>query len=246
MSDYPSLARRSNFCVLPTLCLVFDAFQSIGLIETLGGLLGGRRPIDIFSNISGIVEGSRTALHTFPDLFRCRRSRLSTNECIDPCLQMPELTLDEAALSESSAEEGRIDSNQNPGPLAESQSRKEKAAPEKNFKDGNETHGCIIVFLNKLANGVSHGAVLICWLCSRGCPSCGSNLLGWLQSWDQVCAGICCDMEDRVDAEREHCERVLWCDEPDKCHDFTLLARCCTQGLHERTNASIGHSHQLQ
>lgn len=60
------------------------------------------------------MECSRTALNTSPNLLGSRRSRLRTNERIDSCLQLSELALDKAALSESGAEEGSVDGDQDP------------------------------------------------------------------------------------------------------------------------------------
>jgi len=46
-----------------------------------------------------------------------------------------------------------------------------------------------------------------------------SYRLGWLDSRNEVCAGVGCDVEDGVDGVRQHGEVVLGREEPDKGHD---------------------------
>ncbi len=74
---------------------------------------------NVLANIGNIMELSRTALNTVPNLSGRRRSRLSTNKAVDSCLQFSELILYEGALSESCTEEGSVDGDQDPGTPAE-------------------------------------------------------------------------------------------------------------------------------
>ena len=82
---------------------------SIEIVEHLGSFLRSRRSAHILSNISRIMECSRAALDTLPNLLNRRRSRLCTNKGIDSRLQLSELALNEAALSEAGTEEGGVD-----------------------------------------------------------------------------------------------------------------------------------------
>ena len=149
-------------CMCPPLdCLCFTNTLAFATIPyrwssrgCLGSLFGSSRSIDVLSDIGSIVEGSRTALDTLPNLLSCRRSRLSTNKGIDSCLQLSELALNEAALGESGAEEGSVDSNQDPGPLLEGNGGEKESPPEEDLENSNEAHGGIIVFLDELANRV--------------------------------------------------------------------------------------------
>lgn len=193
----------------------------------LGSLLRGRRSVHIPSNISGIVERPRAALDSLPDLLGGRRNRLRTNEVVNSRLQVSELALHETALGEAGAEEGGVDGDQDPGALGEGDGGEEESDPEHDFENGDEAHGGVIVFLDELADGGGHGVGLHGGLRSRGGAGGGGDLLRWLQGWDQVCAGVGCDVEDRVDAEGEHCEGVLRGEEPDKGHGCQFLLACC-------------------
>ena len=214
---------RSFVCASPTHS-IFAFRVPIERAEYLGSLLRGWCSVHILSNIGSIVECSRTALNTFPNLPGRRGSGLRTDEGVDSCLQLSELAFDEGALSESGSEEGGVDGDQNPRTLAECDGGEEESAPEKDFEDGDESHGRIIVLLNELPNGVGCWVGLVCGLRSWGCAGYGSHLLGWLQSWYQVCASVGCDVEDRVDAEGEHCKGVLRGEEPDKCHSYYFVS----------------------
>jgi hypothetical protein len=132
------------------------------------------------------------------------------------------LALNESALSEASTEEGGVDSDQNPRTLLECDSREEKTAPEQDFEDSDEAHGSIIVFLDELANHISVWVCLGGWLGAGAGTCCGSNWLARLDGGNEVCAGIGRDVEDRVDTEWEHSERVLGREEPDEGHSQVL------------------------
>jgi hypothetical protein len=151
---------------------------------------------DVLANIGSIMELSRTALNTIPNLSGCRRSRLSTNKAVDSCLQLSELALNEGALCESCTEEGSVDGDQDPGTAAECNGGQQKTAPEEDLENGDEPHRCIVVFLDKLANGVCHSVWLHSWLGAWGCARGWCHLLRWLESWDQVCASVGGDVED--------------------------------------------------
>jgi hypothetical protein len=73
-------------------------------------------------------------------------------------------------------------------------------------------------------DGVSKCAGLVLWLgrwrCA--CSCCLGNR--WLNSGDEVCAGVGSDMEDGVDAEGQHCKGVLGGEEPDECHSYGIVS----------------------
>ena len=83
----------------------------------LRSLLLGWGTADVFPNISSIVERPCTRLDTCPDISSRRRGRLGTNEAVDSCLKLSELSFNESGLSESGTEEGSVDCDQNPGAL---------------------------------------------------------------------------------------------------------------------------------
>jgi len=137
---------------------------------------------------------------------------------IDSRLQLTERALNEARLSESCAEEGGVDGDQDPRTLLEGDGGEEDTAPEKDLEDSNKTHGGVIVFLDELANHVSVWAGLGGWLGGWAGTWGGSNWLAGLDGWNEVCAGVGCDVEDGVDTEGEHGEGVLRSEEPDEGH----------------------------
>lgn len=58
-------------------------------------------------------------LDSLPDLSRGRRDALAANEGVNSRRQVLELVLDEAALGETGAEEGRVQSQEDPGASGE-------------------------------------------------------------------------------------------------------------------------------
>jgi len=118
------------------------------------------------------METSSATLDNIPDL-SCRWwNTLSTDQAVNSGLQLSELGLDERALSESCAEEGSVNGDQDPGALGEGESREEETEPEADFEDGDETHGGVIVFLDELANHIGGGV----------------GLVGWLGAWGGTCS----------------------------------------------------------
>ena len=142
------------------------------------------------------MERSRTTFNAIPDLSSCRGSRLRTNKAVNSCLQLSELTLNEATLSEACAEECSVDSGQDPGASAKCNGGHEKAAPEEDFENSDESHGKVIVFLDEFTNGIGNRVWLVGWLGRGRCTCCSGNLLRWLESWDQVGTSVGCDVEN--------------------------------------------------
>ena len=104
--------------------------DSLYCLVHLGGFLGCRlRSVHISSNIGHIVELSRPALNTLPNLTSGRGCSLTTNKRIHTCSQMGYLTFDKSALSEASAQEGCIQNQENPGAFRENDSSQEEAEP---------------------------------------------------------------------------------------------------------------------
>jgi hypothetical protein len=156
------------------------------------------------ANIGDIVEGACSTLNAIPNLSSCRWGTLRTNKRIYSGGQVAELPLDEAALGETCAEEGSVDGDQNPGSFGENEGSAQNTEPKGNLEDGYETHGKIIVFLDEPSDGVLEGRGLVLGLRRWGCSCSRRNLLGWLQSWEEVCAEVCCNVKDRVNSEWEH------------------------------------------
>lgn len=164
--------------------------------HVLRGLLLRWGATNVLANISGIMKRPGATLDTIPDLSRRWWNTLSTNQAVNSSFQLPELTLDEAALGESCAEEGSVDSDQDPGALSEGESGEEETEPETDFKNGHETHGGVIVFFDELADHIGGWVCLVCWLGAWGSTCSWCNRLRGLNSGDEVCAGVSCDVED--------------------------------------------------
>lgn len=209
-------------------------------------LLGrGLRPTKVLAEISGVVEGVSASLDGTPDLTSCWRSRLSTDKAVNSGTKLSELTLNEAALCVSCTEEGGVHNNQDPRSLGEDDGGEENTTPEQDLENGNKTHRGIIVLLDELANGISDGIWLEGLLSSwRGAGS-WCDCLWRLNGWNEVGSGVGGSVENRVDTEWEHSQRVLRREEPDKCHSCRKLARASAANI-EDTNPNIEHSHQKQ
>lgn len=182
------------------------------------------------SNIGSIVEFSGGTLNGIPDLSGNWWSRLGTNKAVDSGLQLPELSLNEAALSESSTEESSVNGDQDPRSPGEEDRGKEDSGPKEDLKDGDKTHGGIIIFLDEPSNHISVGVWCECRLGSwRGTSS--SGLLRWLEGWKEIGSGVGRNVENGVDSEWEHGERVLRREEPDEGHSqvLNILIRCKSQ-----------------
>ena len=151
----------------------FIFVEDLQVKARLCSLLRSRRTIDVFPNISGIVESPCTTLDSIPNLSSGRRSRLSTCERIDSGLKLSELTLYEAGLSEAGAEECGVQSDEDPGALLEGDGGEEDTAPEEDLQDGDETHGGIVVFFYELADEVSGWVGFVGWLSTWGCGGSG-------------------------------------------------------------------------
>lgn len=149
---------------------------------------------------------------------------MSANKRVDSGLNLFELALDEAGLSVSCTEEGSVNCNQNPRSLAEGNGGEQEAAPKEDFENSDEPHRCVIVFFDELANQIGSGVSLVSWLSAWRSRLC-SNLRR-LEGWNQVRASVGCDMEDRVNTEWEHCERVLRGEEPNEGHTWIFVSRC--------------------
>ena len=177
--------------------------------EDLRSLLLSWRTTDVSPNISRIMELPRAGFDTLPNTSSSWRRRLSTNKAVDSCLKLSELSLHESRLSEAGAQEGSVDCDQDPGALGEGDCRQEETAPEENLEDSNETHGRVIVFLDELPDCLSERVGLKIRLGRWGCARYWCLGYGWLNGGNEVCTGIGCNVEDRVDAKGKHGERIL-------------------------------------
>lgn len=176
------------------------------------------------------MELLRSVLDSLPYLSCDRGDALATNEGIDSRGQVLKLVLDEAALGEAGAEEGRVQSQQDPGAPGEDEGGAEKAEPQHNLKDGHEAHGQVVVLLHEAADGLSERGGLVGWL--RGGRGAGwGHDGGWGgDGGDEVGARVGRDVEDGVDAEWEHGEGVLGGEEPDERHHWYILAYDPSEG----------------
>lgn len=164
------------------------------------------------------MELTSTGLNTVPNLSRRWWDTLSSNQSINTGTDALELSTDKCRLRVTRSQESSIDSEQDPGALSKDDGRSQEAAPEEDLEDGNEAHGKIVVLLDELADGVGEGGCLVGWL-GAGCGAGWSVDLGWwLEGWENVLAGVGCDVEYGVDAEWEHGKWVLWGEEPDEGH----------------------------
>jgi hypothetical protein len=137
-----------------------------------------------------------------------------------------ELALHEGALRKSGAEEGSVDADEDPRTSGEHDSGEQEPAPEEDLEEGHEPHGCVVVFLDELADVISQRVGFGGGLASGGG---GGDLLRWLESWNQICAGVGRNVEHGVHAKREHGQRVLGSKEPYECHG-------CEGGFSKRSN----------
>jgi len=128
------------------------------------------------------------------------------------------------ALCETRTKESGVDGDQDPGTAAEGNSRKEETAPEKNLKNSNETHGSIIVFLDKLTDSIGSGVGLESWLGASWRSCSRADLLRWLDGGNKVGSSVGCDVEDRVYTEGKEGEGVLRREEPYEGHSCRILA----------------------
>lgn len=162
------------------------------------------------------MELTGKALDGLPSLTSSRRGALSANEVVDADLKVAERVLDVAALSKAGAEEDGVDDDQDPGAALEEDDVEEDTEPEDELNVGNNRHGRIVVLLNETANRVGHGVLSVLGL-GAGRGTGGRGHLGrGHESRDQVRTSIGSDVEDRVDGEGKHGDRVLGHEEPDK------------------------------
>lgn len=180
-------------------------------------LLGRSTTIHVSSDVGSVMELSGTTLDAFPDLSSNRGSALSADERVNSGTGLRERVLNVAALSEAGAEERGVQSNQDPRSTLEKDGGEQKTDPEKNLESGYDRHGGVVVLLDKSPNAVGQRAAYRGLAAGRGTSRIGGGLRG-REGWDDVGAGIGCDVEDGVDAVGKQSEGVLRREEPDKGH----------------------------
>lgn len=122
------------------------------------------------------------------------------------------------ALTETGAEEGGVNGKQDPAPTLEKDGREEETDPEGNFETGDNGHGGVIVLLDKGADGIGERMRGVGGLYTVGAwGGLGSRGDGR----NDRRAGVGREVEDGVDEVREHGDRVLGGEEPDKGHDYS-------------------------
>lgn len=140
--------------------------------------------------------------------------------CVSAGSQLTNGLLDKGALGIAGAEERKVDNQQDPASLGESQSGEDQAEKQGDLEGSDNTHASIVVLLDEATNGLGERVLLAGGLgvggAGRGRTS--STLGRRLESGDQVHATVGSDMEDGVDAEGQESEDQLAGVEPDQSH----------------------------
>lgn len=189
--------------------------SNIALARCLLGLLGDRGLLSSVtanvSHVSGLLDG---ALDGGPALTDGRGHILTVGNGISASSELTDSLLDKGALGEASSHEHSVDDEKDPRSLLEEDSRAKKTEPQKDFENGNECHGSVVVVLNEVANGVGQcGALLL---------TGGRDRLG-LKSGQEVGASVGGNVEDRVDGKGQDSKRNLSGEEPGKGHCCELV-----------------------
>lgn len=195
-SNHP-LSPGTRGCRIPPALFQPPHVENPGL--SLRGLLGCSRTVDVAGDIGGVVEGTRAALDALPDLSEGWGCGLGADEGVDAGFELLELVLDEGALGEAGAEEDGVDGEEDPGAGGEDDGGEEDAEPEDDLEEGDKAHGCVVVLLDEPPDVVGGGVGF-----GGGLAAGGRDLLRGLEGWEEVCAGVCRDVEDGVDAEGKH------------------------------------------
>ena len=172
--------------------------------------------------ISSLLD---TALDGLPSLANDWWHVLSVGDGVTAGAELVDGALDKGTLVEAGAEEDGVDDDEDPGALLEENGGAEEAEPEHDLEDGDDGHAEVVVVLDKITDGVAEGGRgwLLAWL---------SGWL-WLESWDQVGAGVGCNVEDRIDGEWQDSKSSLLGEEPDKGHDWIAVSICVIFPLKE-------------
>jgi hypothetical protein len=132
--------------------------------------------------------------------------------------ELADSLLDERALRVAGAEERQVDDQEHPATLGESDSGQNKAEQQGDLESSDNTHAGIIVLLDESSNGLGEGRLLGGGLGAGGGGRGRGGRSSGLQGRNQVHAAVGCDVEDRVDAERQKSQDELARVQPDESH----------------------------
>lgn len=140
------------------------------------------------------------------------------NLLVDAGSSLSKGALHELTLGEPGSQEDGIDSQEDPGTLAECKSREKEAEPKENLERSDQHHGGVIVLLDKLADGI--GKRRLGLGSARRRWSAAWCDLGRLNRGNEIGTSVGRNVEDRVDGEREQSERDLSGEQPDQAYYF--------------------------
>lgn len=142
------------------------------------------------------------------------------------------------ALTETGAQEGAVNGQQDPAPTLEEDGRQEEAGPQRNLEARDDGHRRVIVLLDEIADGVGERVRVVLRLATRR----GGALGGRDDGRDDSGASVGREVEDRVDAVGEHGDRVLGREKPDQGHHYN--GNPCQSN--STINGQRGHDHEVQ
>lgn len=172
---------------------------------------------------------SRSTLHSVPDLAGYGWGTLGTDKVVDARLEPGEGILRVTALGEAGAQECRVESEENPGPALEEDGTQKQTDPEEDLETRDYRHRSIVVLLDKGTESLSSRVLGVLRLGTRRRTGGRAQLLRWDNRWDQVCANVGGDVENRIDAVGEQSERPLGHKEPHKSHHYEVSRSNGTQ-----------------
>lgn len=182
------------------------------------GLLGGRggSTSSVLGQVGRSVELARTHFDAVPDLAGGGWGRLVGGERVDTGLEQAERILGVAALGDTSAKEGSVETQEDPRTALEKDGSEQEANPEENLEGRDNRHGGVVVCLDKVADGSGKTALSLR-------PIGGtSRSLDWLHRGQDIGASVSRNVENRVDAVGQHSQRVLRSEQPDESHGKVL------------------------
>ena len=135
---------------------------------------------------------------------------------IDPTGELLDDGLHESALGVAGSEEGGVGDEEDDGPTREGQEGQQHAQPGGNLQQGDEAHAAVVVLLDEPPQRVGERV--------RRRLAVGRPLARRREDDRyEVGAEVGRHVEDRVDGERQHGQRNLPREQPDKGH-------CCVMG----------------
>lgn len=141
--------------------------------------------------------------------------------CVGAGSQLTNRLLDKRALGVAGAEERKIDNEQDPASLGESQGGENQTEKQGDLEGGDDTHASIVVLLNEAANRLGERVALGGGLRVGGAGRRRTSTLGCrIDSRNQVHAAVSSDMEDGVHAEGQESEDELAGVKPDESHAY--------------------------